>query len=300
MKILIIGCNGFIGHHAYKYFLKDNSYSVFGSDIFNAYDKEHFQLLATHDEAFFELFSGRQFDCCINASGMANVAYSEQNPLADYTANVFNTIKILEAIRKNNPGCKYINLSSAAVYGNPKKMPVLEDEKTNPISIYGFHKLQSEIICREYYKIYNIASLNLRLFSVFGEGLKKQLFWDLYTKVKDNKNVISLYGKADNSRDYIYILDLMQVFEVVLSKADFDAGVMNVANGKEIDIKTAVKEFMLAYNCEKPFTFTSGDLPGYPSRWIADISKLKELGYKSKTSMKEGLKKYCKWLKDTE
>lgn len=296
MKLLIIGCNGFIGNYAYHFFMHDNENTVVGADIFNEYTKTNFHLLPTHDDAFVELFEKKYFDCCINASGMANVAFSAKNPFADYTANVYNNAKILDALRKYNPKCKYIHLSSAAVYGNPENLPISEDTPTKPISIYGYHKLQSELLCSEYSQIFNIPTINLRLFSVFGEGLKKQLFWDVYHKMLESNSTISLFGNPIDSRDFIYIADLMQVFKNVITSADFNGQSINVANGDEVIIKNIITDFFEICNCTKPFVFSNENLPGYPSRWVANISKLQSLGYTPSVSMKQGLKNYYSWL----
>ena len=108
---------------------------------------------------------------------------SFKDPLFDFNLNVFNVFKILEAIKLFNDKCKFVNLSSAAVYGNPDILPIIETSTILPISPYGFHKSISETIVKEYYSVYKIQSISLRVFSVYGEYLKKQLFWDLYNKI---------------------------------------------------------------------------------------------------------------------
>jgi len=297
MKILIVGCNGFIGHHTYNHFNNKDNYSVIGCDIFTNYDKINFKLISTHDDAFVELFKQNKFDICINASGMANVAFSFEKPFDDYIANVYNIIKLLDTIRQYAPLCKYINLSSAAVYGNPLVIPVKETDLEKPISVYGYHKLQSEMLCEEYYKIYGISTVSLRLFSVFGEGLKKQLFWDLHHKIQQESSILSLYGSPDDSRDYIYIEDLMEVFNKIILNAEFKSERINIANGHEILLDDIAKDYINITGMNKTIEYTNTSLPGYPSKWKADISKLKELGYKPKTEIKEGLIKYYLWVK---
>ena len=93
--------------------------------------------------------------------------------------NVSNVFKQLDAIRKFQPGCKYINLSSAAVYGNPESLPISEDHHLDPISPYGNHKKMAEEVCADFYTNYRIPTCSLRIFSAYGAGLQKQLFWDL-------------------------------------------------------------------------------------------------------------------------
>ena len=97
--------------------------------------------------------------------------------------------KILVAIRDRNSSCKFINFSSAAVYGNPKFLPITENSVCKPLFPYGFHKLQSELLLTEYYNFFGLKTCSLRVFSAYGPLLKKQLFWDLYQKAIQNDTI---------------------------------------------------------------------------------------------------------------
>ena len=144
MKILIIGSQGFIGRHCVEYFKSS-------CEIYQAGTKKseavNYIYLDKGNTNFEQLFIKKKYDVCINASGSANVAFSFQNPFIDFNLNVANVSKILDAIYKHNSECKFINFSSAAVYGNPKYLPIDENHSNNPISPYGLHKLQSENFC---------------------------------------------------------------------------------------------------------------------------------------------------------
>lgn len=297
MNILIIGSNGFIGQHCLHYFSNTNN-KVYACDLNNELELPNFISLSKSENPFEKCFENNTYDCCINASGMANVALSEKEPLKDYTANVQNTLYLLELIRTKNPTCKFVHLSSAAVYGNPKSLPVKESDEKKPISVYGFHKLQSELICLEYAQQFKIKTLNLRLFSVFGEGLKKQLFWDLHNKLKQDTKELELFGKPNDTRDFIHISDLMQVLELILEKVEFNGQSINVSSGIESDIKSVVESYMANFPIKKKINFSNSNLPGYPSQWRADVSMLKEIGFMPKISLEKGLQKYYKWAKD--
>ncbi|HXD91726.1 MAG TPA: NAD-dependent epimerase/dehydratase family protein, partial [Bacteroidia bacterium] len=180
MKILIIGSKGFIGSHASRFF--SAGHDVWGADVLESNDDKKYYLLDKKNTNFEVIFLENTFDLCINASGNGSVPISINSPVLDFELNVTNTIKLLDAIRVHNPLCKFINISSAAVYGNPPGIPVTEDMPLLPLSPYGWHKLYSEQISKEYFYLYNLQTINLRLFSVYGEHLKKQLFWDIYQK----------------------------------------------------------------------------------------------------------------------
>jgi dTDP-glucose 4,6-dehydratase/UDP-glucose 4-epimerase len=243
-----------------------------------------------------EVFRQHQFDLCVNCSGAASVPASIENPSRDFSLNAFNVFKILDAVRKNSPDCKVINLSSAAVYGNPVNLPVKETDPLSPMSPYGYHKLASEQICEEFHRFFGLQVASLRIFSAYGEGLKKQLFWDLHKKAQASKQV-DLFGSGNESRDFIYIGDLVRLIEIVATKSNFKAEVINVANGIETSIKEAASTFIKHWKPGAAINFTGKERKGDPSRWVADISKAKAMGYEPQFTLEEGLKNYCQWLR---
>ncbi len=299
MKILIIGSKGFIGQHLKRFLLSKNE-QVWGADVVNdyAHPEQYFLIDATNAD-FHQLFTIKEFDVCINCSGAASVPDSLQHPLRDFTLNTLNVFKLLEAIRLTQPGCKFINLSSAAVYGNPESLPVSAEAAVAPMSPYGIHKSMSETICQEYFEFFGIATCSLRIFSAYGEGLKKQLFWDLYQKTKTGKD-ITLYGTGKESRDFIYIHDLVEAIYLVATLGTFDGEAINIANGNEILIEDCVNTFYKLLDQPIQFNFAGQIRAGDPNNWAADISILKKLGYKQKHTLEEGLKKYYEWIKETD
>lgn len=293
MKILIIGSKGFIGGNCVKYFSK--KYDVHECDITFDYNTKNYHLIDATNSDYFEIFQKNKFDVCLNCSGAASVPNSIKNPLQDFTLNTYNVYKQLDAIRKFNEDCKYLNLSSAAVYGNPTKLPISEKMDITPISPYGKHKKIAEDICNEFYFDFGIKTSSLRIFSAFGQGLKKQLFWDLYKN--SDKDIITLFGTGNESRDFIYIDDLVRIIEIVIIKSNFMADVINVANGEETKIVDAVKLFFKHYKPETVINFSGENRSGDPNNWKADIKKIRGFGYKRKYSFEEGLIEYVKWLK---
>ncbi|MDQ0637093.1 UDP-glucose 4-epimerase [Pedobacter sp. W3I1] len=293
MKILIIGSEGFIGSHAKNFFAKSNE--VWGADIVDKKFERYYQLHIEHSNFDF-IFESQRFDVCINASGNGSVPISINKPVFDFELNVTNTIKILDAIRVHNPDCKFINMSSAAVYGNPSALPINETVELKPLSPYGWHKLYAEQLCREYYYLYQIQTINLRLFSVYGEHLKKQLFWDIYQKSL-RSNEIELFGTGNETRDFIYIKDLLNAIQNIIDKGLFNGESLNVASGVETSIKTAAEIFCSAIDSNIKIVFNSIVKPGDPLNWRADISKISSFGFKQTTTIEEGLINTVKWLK---
>ncbi len=201
------------------------------------------------------------------------------------------------AIRKYNPTCKFINFSSAAVYGNPSKLPIAESFPAKPLSPYGFHKLQSEYLLTEYHKSLGLHTCSLRVFSAYGEGLKKQLFWDLYQKAQRN-DTVELFGTGQESRDFIYIKDLIRAVDLLIHHAPFEGDIFNVATGKETTIAEAARIFFSLYDPGKKFFFSGKAKIGDPNNWRADISALQSMGFQPTVTLEEGLNSYVKWLKE--
>ncbi len=294
MKILIIGSKGFIGSHCYDYF--KNKYDTWGCDIYQDADDSHYMAIDPAEPIYTPLFK-KGFDYCINCSGAANVKMSLMNPLMDFDLNTRNLIRIFDTIREFAPNCRLLNISSAAVYGNPTRLPINTDVSPHPISPYGFHKMMAEQICTEYYSIWNIKSCSARVFSVYGPGLRKQIFWDIFHHLKTNDK-IELWGTGDESRDFIYITDLVNALDIVLQKAPFSAETINVANGEQTTIKQVANWIEDLFNKEKRCIFNGQSRLGDPLNWEADISVLKGWGYSKKTDIKQGINNYYKWVKD--
>lgn len=292
MQLFIIGSQGFIGSSCRAYFEKKGYQIVCydrplpgtttGSNYYSAATNTLDSILTAH-----------QFDICINAAGSGDVGYSVENPLADFESNSIFTFKILDAIRRFQPGCKYLHISSAAVYGNPLSIPIQEDSRLLPISPYGWHKLLAENICKEFINLYAIPIVIVRPFSVYGPGLRKQLFWDWYIKTKQANGKIELWGSGNESRDFIYIDDLCLCFHHIISKADFQLNIFNVASGIESSIQEAASLYFSA--CGKEFCFSKKNKEGAPVNWKADITSIKEMGFQPTIDLEKGISNLIEW-----
>lgn len=295
-KILIIGRSGFIGNHCFNYF-KNLGYDVYSTSIsLESKDSKSF-LLDKQDLCFDNIFK-LQFDICINCSGMAIVSDSFNDPTKDFQLNTINVFKILDSIRKFSPQCKFINLSSAAVYGNPSEIPIKESSIFNAISPYGYHKIYSELICEEFNKIFNINTCSLRIFSAYGNGLKKQLLWDVYNKLTDKtSNIASFFGTGNETRDYIHISDILTAIHLIVLHAPFNGEYYNLANGTQISVKSIILIFIEYLKSNKEIKYLGIEKKGDPINWEADITQLKKLGYIQKMSINDGIKQYIEWAR---
>ena len=276
-NILIVGSKGFIGSRAVA--LLGEQYQVWGCDVLNNdYQTERYFWIDGMTTGYEEVFRTVQFDACINCSGSASVPYSIQYPAKDYALNVALVSKLLEVIRTLQPNCIFIHLSSAAVYGNTSQLPIAEDAPLNPLSPYGLHKKQAEEIVRMYSEHYGIKACSVRIFSVFGPGLRRQFFGDLQQKLKQSSH-IQLWGTGEESRDFIYVDDVVKAIEAVLLKSTLTGESINIASGIETTIREAVELFKQVY--PQPFTyeFAGSAVDGFVERSVADVSVLRAMIY---------------------
>lgn len=299
MKILIIGSKGFVGSHMVSYLRRLAENIVIGCDMQRPDGNENYLYYNTSvaGAGLQDVFEQHTPDVCINAGGNGSVPISITNPQLDFESNTLFQFTVLEIIRHTVPNCKYIHLSSAAVYGNSQVLPISSSDVCIPLSPYGWHKLQAEMVCKEYATLYNIPTISLRIFSVYGPNLRKQLFWDTYQKSK-TQNPITLFGTGQESRDFIFIDDLTVAIDLIITKADLNGGSINVSSGTETTIAEAITLFVGAIGETKEVIYNGVTKPGDPLNWRADISPLKALGFLPKTELNEGLNKTVQWLKE--
>jgi dTDP-glucose 4,6-dehydratase/UDP-glucose 4-epimerase len=266
-------------------------------DVIVDYIDEKYFVIDNSNSDFNEILEKESFDYCLNCSGAASVPDSLKHPLRDFSLNTYNVVKILEAIRRHAPHCRFINLSSAAVYGNPVSLPIIEDSAGNPVSPYGQHKLMAEVLCQQYHQYFGIATCSLRIFSAYGPGLQKQLLWDVFQKSQKSASVI-LYGTGYESRDFIFVTDIIQAIALIMKSGKFDGRAYNLASGIDTTVREVVAELLIALGYAGSLAFSGETRSGDPVNWRADITQLSSLGFIPVVTIKEGVQQYVEWLKE--
>ena len=135
----------------------------------------------------------------------------------------------------------------------------------------------------------------MRVFSAYGQGLRKQVFWNIYQKSK-KEDTVELNGTGDETRDFIHCQDIMLAIECIIENSKFEADVVNVGSGHASTIKNAAEKFMEVMHIEKQVSFTGKEKEGKPVSLKADISKLKSYGFIPTISIEDGLVRYSNWL----
>lgn len=292
-NILIIGSEGFIGRHLVAHFAAA-AHTITGCDIVEApVDQYNYHKVSVFSSDFETLFAENRFDFCINAAGSGNVGYSVTHPQSDFDLNTSAVAKILDAIRKYQPSCRFLHISSAAVYGNPVALPVTETAALAPLSPYGFHKMMSETICHEYYQVFGVPVAVMRPFSVFGNGLRKQLFWDICQKLKKT-DTISLFGTGNETRDFIHISDFVNATACIVTGSPFQCNIYNVGSGISVSIKQVALLVEKAMPGKK-IIFSGETKAGDPSNWMSDIAALNSIGFAKKADFESCIREYISW-----
>jgi nucleoside-diphosphate-sugar epimerase len=300
-KVIITGCNGFIGSNLCKIFRKsgDRVIGLYRTKGLNNNENDYeFDLLNQNIAAFLET---QKPDVIIHSAGSASVPASVIDPYKDYKLNVEMLYRVLTAIKEAGlKNVKFIYLSSAAVYGNPDFMPVNENFILNPISPYGLHKKLGEDICN-YFKFNNGLDINIvRIFSAYGEGLRKQIFWDMANMIK-KYGKIELFGTGNETRDFIHIDDVVNAIRCLVTSNTNESNLFNLANGISMRIRDIANIFAKKFNLNEELVFFNGiQKQGDPLNWQADIKRIESIGFKTQVNIEEGISRYANWIRSLE
>jgi UDP-glucose 4-epimerase len=238
-----------------------------------------------------------RFECIFNLAANAYVPPSVENPYFDYQMNLRNPFLLMEALRKLPNAPRLVNISSAAVYGNPMTLPIRETDPTVPISPYGVSKLAAERYAAIYSQIYGLRVASLRFFSVYGPRQHKQVVYDLICKLIANPMEISLLGDGSQARDFNHVLDVVQAILLASTEAPAMGEVYNVASGLTISISELVTRMSAVMGVTPKVSYSGKVRPGDPDRWVVDLNRLIELGYKPQVSLDDGLRSVFNWLR---
>lgn len=229
-------------------------------------------------------------DACVHCAGPASVRDSIIDPQRDFANSVSATFALLNVLRQASPRCRTLLLSSAAVYGNPQRLPIGEDSALCPISPYGFHKRMVEQLGTEFHQLFGMPITSARIFSAYGVGLQRQVVWDVLQKARTTPldQPIYLSGSGNETRDFIHVNDVAQALVTLLKFAPMRAEAFNIANGISVSIRELAHKLAPQHQIQFDGIIREGD----PLYWQADISRLAALGFACRVGLDEGLKGY--------
>ena len=264
------------------------------------------------------LFNEYHFDIVVNLAAQAGVRYSITNPDAYIKSNIIGFYNILEACR-HYPVEHLVYASSSSVYGGNKKVPFSTDDKVdNPVSLYAATKKSNELLAHAYSKLYNIPTTGLRFFTVYGPAGRPDMAYFGFTNKLIKGETIEIFNYGNCKRDFTYVDDIVEGIIRVMNKApEKKVGedglplppykIYNIGNNNPenlLDFVQILSEELVRakvlpndYDFEahkKLVPMQAGDVP----ITYADVSDLeRDFGYKPKTSLREGLRKFAEWYK---
>lgn len=278
-KFFIVGSAGLIGKEICKN-LEKKKIKYFHSDI---------KLDITKDP-FLNLLSKNKPNILINCSSHPG-GLSFKDPIRNTEVNYLANIKIAKWCLENN--CKFIFLSSSAVYGNRKKIiRIKESDNTNPETIYGINKLATEKFLFEHSKYKKLNWLIVRLFATYGAGHKLNNFQGIINvilnQVLKGRKIIKLKGSKKRTRSLIHVHDVAEII-VKLSLGKYKCQVINVASKNYYSINQIIKTIEKIMKKKFKIIELKGT-PGDPMHNVANINKiLKYFNYKFKFNLLNGL-----------
>lgn len=250
-----------------------------------------------------EVIDQLQPEVVFHGAGSASVGQSFNSPIEDFRASVFTFASLLDAVRRSTAKPLVIFPSSAAVYGQPKSLPVAETHACDPISPYGVHKRQGELSAESYCRHFGVSVVNCRIFSVFGPLQKRLLVWELFQQVRSTASEIALKGTGSETRDYLFADDLaLAMLHLAEKHAKGKTGLhtYNMGRGEEVSVLQLLEMLQDLLGMEKVVKPADATPGGDPARWLASVEKLQSAlpDFRAR-SLRDGLEATLReWCRD--
>lgn len=307
MKILITGGAGFIGsniaeklvNQGYEVHIIDNLKTGKISNVpFLQRKYIHIQDIR-NTEYINSLLLDIQFDYIIHLAAMVSVVETIAKPIESNQINIDATINLLESVRTYNPKVKkFIFASSAALYGDLPSLPKSVNDVLKPLSPYAIQKLSGEFYAKIYNDLYDIPTTSFRFFNVYGPKQNPESDYSgvisILNKKFEDKSTFTYLGDGKQTRDFVYIDDLVSAVMLVLKNDQTNGRVYNLGTGSETSLLEVYDAFIESFSYEIPVEFKParrGDI----KYSVAEISPLKALGYTAKYNIKDGIKAYTEF-----
>lgn len=319
MTVLVLGGAGYIGSHT-VYELIDSGEDVVIADnlltghIEAVHPKARFYKGDIRDENFLdELFKKEKIDSVIHFAASSLVGESMTDPLKYYDNNLYGTMILLKSMVKNGID-KIVFSSTAATYGEPESIPILETDKTEPTNTYGETKLSMEKMFKWVSKAHNIRFVSLRYFNACGAHILGEIgeahnpeshLIPLILQVPNGqREFISIFGDDYETkdgtcvRDYIHVTDLAQAHILAMEYLENgnESNIFNLGNGVGFTVKEVVETAAKVTGQEIPSKICDRRT-GDPAVLIASSEKAKTiLGWKPQyTSLEKIIETAWKW-----
>lgn len=313
--IVVTGCAGFIGFHLTKNLLEKNK-KVIGIDIIDKYydpkkKKDRLKILNKYKNfKFFKIdlnkydliyskIKNYKVELIIHLAAQPGVRISIKKPHNTLKQNLVPFINILEIARLKRVK-KFLFASSSSIYGDTKIYPFVEKDNQNvPVSVYGATKLSNEIIASSYSKNFNMKTIALRFFTVYGPyGRPDMAYYSFLDDLKKNKK-IRVFNKGHMMRDFTYVDDVIKgIISLINFKMKKNHDVINIGKGKPDQLMELIKLIEVNYKKKFKIEYTKNIPNGDIKKTFSNVNKAKKLiKWKPKVNLDEGIKRFVNWYK---
>lgn len=302
-RALVTGARGFIGRHTSRVLARQGFTVVgMGHGHWTAGDAREFGVDHWVDaditlDTLNRLALPGSVDCVVHCAGSGAVSYSYAQPWEDFQRTTVTTAAVLEWIRMQAaPRPRLVFASSAAVYGDQGDTDSMETSIRSPISPYGFHKLSAEMLCESFSRFFEVPVSIVRLFSVYGEGLRKQLLWDAVNKFRRGQT--EFFGTGNELRDWIHVEDAAHLLALAghVKQSHFE-----IYNGgfEHATTRQVLGSLASALGNVVCVNFNGEIHQGNPRRLTADCGHTARLlGWAPTVRLADGLQRYVNWFQE--
>ncbi len=305
-RVLLTGGAGYIGSHMAKVLHRAGVHTVVLDDLSKGY-KEALRygeviIGSTADKTLLQqIFAQNRFDAVMHFAAFIEVGESMQSPAEYYRNNVMNTQVLLEAMMEHGVQ-HFVFSSSAAIFGEPQKLPMDESHPKAPVNPYGRSKLMIEQMLADYESAYGLRSVNLRYFNAAGADPEGELgerhepethLIPLVLRAASGRlKSISVFGTDYDTRDgtcirdYIHVLDLCQAHLLALDRllSGKEGASYNLGNGSGFSVRQVI-EAAKHVTGRNIVVHEKSRRIGDPAQLVADYSLARqELGWIPKTT----------------
>ena len=314
MSILVTGGAGFIGGHLAERLLADG-HSVVTLDPLDPYyavgikertlercrevGGERFSFVdgsVTEAETVDSVIAEHDVEVIFHEAAQAGVRTSVEDPKKPHAINTTGLLNVLLAAEAYGVA-KLVNASSSSVYGVPESLPYDEQHPTRPQSPYAVTKLAAEHYCNVWHNLTDVATVNLRYFTVYGPRMRPNMAISNFVSRCVNGDPPVIYGDGEQTRDFTYIDDIVDVNVALLETDKADGETLNVGSGGNITIRELAEYVIQETGADVEIEYA--DARAADARHThADVSKAEAVvGYAPSVSIREGVSKFIDWYR---